>query len=217
MSTAASNPLETEASSFYRTGRFSDSPYKAVVEGTATRAPVEHFRYNHPPDSTHIGRHKVVKQSHYEVDTVQSKSAVGLVPASSKDQAKRMFLLFPSKANGRLKGPVQFILQLLEHWGLQRGDAYTLLGFEDADAARVEAVLNGIEEFRGRDVNDRITYLFYIRQTLHSLFRNLRVENEWLRESHDLLDGRSPLDLLLGGSMEDLLLLREYVDTAAGR
>ena len=67
------------------------------------------------------------------------------------------------------------------------------------------------------DVRDRIAHLFQIRKTLSSLFRDLDVENEWLREQHTLLDGQEPLKLLLGGSMEDLLLVKEYVDAAAGR
>ena len=32
-----------------------------------------------------------------------------------------------------------------------------------------------------------------------------------------MLEDKTPLSLMLEGSMEDLLLAREYVDTAAGR
>lgn len=81
----------------------------------------------------------------------------------------------------------------------------------------VSDVLNGLDQFRGRDVRDRIAHLFHIRGTLSSLWQNLDVENDWLRESHPLLAEQSPLDLLLGDSMENLLLVREYVDAAAGR
>jgi len=56
-----------------------------------------------------------------------------------------------------------------------------------------------------------------IRKTLSALFRDEAVENEWLREPHTLLNERSPMDLILEGSMEHLLLVREYVDAAAGR
>ncbi len=117
----------------------------------------------------------------------------------------------------RLSGPIQFVLKLLDSWQLRRSDAVSLLGFDHSDATHVTEVLAGLEIFRGRDVNDRIANLLCIRETLHSLFRDLKEENKWLRESHSLLDGRSPLSLLLGGSMEDLLLTREYVDAAAGR
>ena len=117
----------------------------------------------------------------------------------------------------RLSGPIQFTLGLLESWQLRRHDAVRLLGFDDSDAAYVDCVLAGRDQFRGRDARDRIAHLFRIRSTLSALFRDLEVENDWLREAHTLLDGRSPMELLLGGSMEDLLLVSEYADAAAGR
>ena len=117
----------------------------------------------------------------------------------------------------RISGPVQFVLKLLENWHLSRDDAVPLLGFDQEDNGFVRAVLTGSADLHGRDIRDRIAHLFQIRKTLSALFRDLDVENEWLREPHTLLDGQEPLKLLLGGSMEDLLLVKEYVDAAAGR
>lgn len=119
-------------------------------------------------------------------------------------------------APNRISGPVQFVLKLLENWRLSRDDAVLLLGFDQTDNSLVQAILAGVADLHGRDVRDRIAHLFHIRQTLSSLFRDLDVENEWLREPHTLLDEQEPLKLLLGGSMEDLLLVKEYVDAAAG-
>ena len=123
----------------------------------------------------------------------------------------------PHEQSSRLTGPIQFILKLLEFWRLEPNDAVGLLGFDPSDSDHVAAVLAGNEQFRGRDVRDRLSHLFRIRKTLWSLFRDLDTENEWLREPHALLNDRSPLSLLVGGSMEDLLLAREYVDSAAGK
>ena len=100
---------------------------------------------------------------------------------------------------------------------MEETDAAALLGFSAAEKAHVADVLRGFAELRGRDAHDRIAHLFRIRETLDSLFRNLDVENQWLREPHELLDGKTPLSLLLGGSMEDILVTREYVDATAGR
>ena len=116
----------------------------------------------------------------------------------------------------RLTGPVQFVLRLLKFWRLRTQEAVGLLGFGPADADYVTAVLEGNGQFRGRDVQDRIAHLIWIRKTLWSLFRDLETENAWLREPHPMLDDKSPLSLLIEGSMEDLLLTREYVDSAAG-
>ena len=131
-------------------------------------------------------------------------------PIESTDGASR------DKSN-RLTGPVQIILKLLEFWRLEPNDAVGLLGFDPSDSDHVVAVLAGDEQFRGRDVRDRLSHLFRIRETLWSLFRDLDAENDWLREPHALLDDKSPLSLLVGGSMEDMLLAREYVDAAAAK
>ena len=116
-----------------------------------------------------------------------------------------------------LTGPTQFLRTLVDHWKLNPMDAVSLLGFDPLDASHVADVLDDRGMIRGRDAKDRIAHLISIRATLWSLFRDLGVENDWLREPHAALDDEPPLSLLLGGSMEDLLLVREYVDAAAGR
>ena len=130
---------------------------------------------------------------------------------------KRSASFSNASAPKRISGPVQFVLKLLESWRLSKDDAVLLLGFDQTDNDFVQAILAGAADLHGRDVRDRIAHLFHIRQTLSALFRGLDVENEWLREPHTLLDEQEPLKLLLGGSMEDLLLVKEYVDAAAGR
>ena len=117
----------------------------------------------------------------------------------------------------RLSGPIQFVLKLLDSWRLTKSDAVVLLGFDESDSDYAHAVLEGRAALHGRDVRDRIAHLFQIQKTISTLFRDPDVENAWLREPHVLLDGREPLDLLLGGSMENLLLVKEYADAAAGR
>ena len=124
---------------------------------------------------------------------------------------------FELPAPSRLTGTVQFARRLLETWKLQLGDAAVLLGFERSESTRVENLLNGRTAFAGRDVKDRIACLLHIRSALSALFRSQEVENEWLREPHAILDDRVPMHLLLEGSMENLLLVREYVDAVAGR
>ena len=116
----------------------------------------------------------------------------------------------------RLTGPIQFLVSLLKTWGLNRTDAIPLLGMEEADWSYVSDLLSGHAVLRGRDLKYRIAYLFRIRKTLSALFRDEKVENDWLRERHDALDGRTPIDCMLEGSMENLLLVKEYVEAAAG-
>ena len=116
----------------------------------------------------------------------------------------------------RLTGPVQFIVKLLDTWNLEPDKAAVLLGFEESGKYHVERILSGREPLSGRDAKDRIVHLFHVRKTLSALFRDREVENEWLREPRSLFHDKSPMDLLLEGSMENLLLLRDYVETMAG-
>ena len=104
----------------------------------------------------------------------------------------------------------------MDYWRVGEAEIARLLGCDPEDIEYVSAILDGRRELRGRDVRDRIANLFHIRRTLWSLFRDLDVENEWLREPHSMLQGSSPLSLMLEGSMENLLLAREYVESAAG-
>ncbi len=116
----------------------------------------------------------------------------------------------------RLAGPVQFVLKLIDFWRLDNQDTVRLLGYDLEDSEYILAVLDGKRQLRGRDARDRIAHLFYIRKILWSLFRNLDIENEWLREQHSMLNGKSPMSLMVEGSIENLLLAREYVESAAG-
>lgn len=120
-----------------------------------------------------------------------------------------------SPYSARVTGPVKFVQQLLVTWQLEPEDACILLGFEPSRLAYVNNVLQGYGTLTGRDAKDRIVHLIQIRTALSALFRDETVENEWLREPRDVLQGQTPMDLLLEGSMENLLLVKEYVALVA--
>ena len=111
--------------------------------------------------------------------------------------------------------PTELIRKILESWKLGMGDKAALLGLEESDQRLASEFLAGETTIAGRDIKDRIAYLILIKSTLHSLFRNADVENEWLRERHGLLGDRTPMDLLLEGSMENMLRVKEFCDEAS--
>ncbi len=191
-----------------------------VLQGTEGRA----------GDSPGMRNVNLPEYGNRELATRHSAGNASFFPKSSEPTSEELITLFAAlnepgfvhrtsqmDRSIRPSGPVQFIGKLLEFWDLDRFDAGRLLGFEETDADYVDRILEGTECLRGRDVRERITHLFWICKSLRSLFQDLEVENEWLRESHALLGGRSPMSLLLGGSMDDLELTREYVDTVARR
>ncbi len=116
----------------------------------------------------------------------------------------------------RPAGPIQLLHKILKTWRLQESDAALLLGLEPSDKDYAADVLAGRKVLKGRDAKDRLAYLVQMRMTLSAWFQNDAVENDWLREPQDMLDGKVPMELLLEGSMENLLLVKEYVQAAAG-
>lgn len=139
-------------------------------------------------------------------------------PALSKPVSPYFPVLRAEENQPYLTGPVRILRKILTTWRLDGQDRFAtaLLGFDEADSALALNILDGRKELKGRDVKDRIVCLYEIRKTLHSLLRDEKVENEWLRESHPGLDGNRPMTLMLEGSMENLLLVRDYVETVAG-
>lgn len=127
------------------------------------------------------------------------------------------YSFFALERKERLPGPVQFISKLLKTWQLDPKDAVPLLGHEPSEMPYVSDLLNGRTALKGRDAKDRIVYLFHIRKTLSALFPSEEDENKWLRKPHAALEGQTPMQRLLEGSMENLLLVKEFVEEAAGR
>jgi len=121
-----------------------------------------------------------------------------------------------SADTAHLLGPIQLVSKIFDTWKLRKNDGAKLLGLRTYDEVSIDRILSGKATDIRRDTRDRIAYLIQIRNALFSLFRDESVENQWLRERHEILDNHAPLDLLLEGSMENLLLVRDFCDEAGG-
>ena len=189
-----------------KTSPYTDAPFLLSSENEFSSTVVE----------LRLGRSSAVVQLrlHAQDRLYPPLVVVGLQKAALPDEAQATTR--PSY-HGRITGPVKFVNQLLATWYLGPEKACILLGFEPSRFAYVHGVLQGYETLTGRDAKDRIAHLFQIRKLLSALFRDEAVENEWLREPRDVLKGKTPMDLLLEGSMENLLLVREYVELVTGR
>lgn len=121
-----------------------------------------------------------------------------------------------SEYSPRISGPVQFLIVLRTNWNLEYSELGIMLGLDQSEEARCKNILKGIESLSGRDMNDRFSYLFSIRSYLDSLFRDLEVENKWLRKKQHMLYGESPMSLLLEGSIKSMLAVEQYVEMVSG-
>ena len=89
-----------------------------------------------------------------------------------------------------------------------------LLGYESGDSVGIQ-ILNGRVRARSRDITDRFGYVIAI--SIGILYgENIDAENEWLRRLREVLDGRSPLDYMLGGHMIDLITINRMVERERG-
>ena len=116
----------------------------------------------------------------------------------------------------KMSGPVQFISKLRTMWNLEFRDIAVLLGLDASGEDRARRILRGLEPLKDSDMKDRVVYLLGIRCVLDALLRDEVTENEWLREPHNLLDNKSPMSLLLEGSMRNMIRVYEYVKRAGG-
>lgn len=161
----------------------------------------------------------VEQQPIYDYGGLQRRrpSLTGGLQGSQGFSQDNVIGLFASHEPRKVEGPVQFFSKLLEVWdlnGLQ--PACMLLGYEKSGVSDVRDILEGRTRLETRDAKDRIAELFVIRKMLLGVFRDRKVENQWLRESQEILDGASPLDLLLEGSWSNLLRVRQLTELMAG-
>lgn len=159
-------------------------------------------------------RHSQLKRSEQNVVDWSPKSWVELKPSG--------YSIKPSGSDGeskyRIIGPIKFVNKLLEMWEIDQESVASLLGFDKRSKSYVDKLLRGDEYLvEGSEAEDRIAYLFYIWSVLSEWFRDSAVEIEWLRTVEQELDGKAPIDLILSGSITDLLLVKEFIDFASGR
>jgi hypothetical protein len=115
------------------------------------------------------------------------------------------------EAPGRIKG----FRRLMDRWGFTRKDAKEILGFDNE--GMIGELYTGIEKVQQRDVKDRLRLFLSLAVDLHGLFREHDVIKEWFDEPHGMLRGKTPRSLLVEGSMENLLRVKQLAQYEANR
>lgn len=116
----------------------------------------------------------------------------------------------PDGRPARISGAVEVVASIAATWNLDARDTARLFNLESHEPAYVRRRLE--TPGRPRDaLYRRIALTLQIRSWLAGLFRDPRTENAWLRERHIPLRDRTPLELLLSRSNDDLQTVCEYV------
>lgn len=108
-----------------------------------------------------------------------------------------------------------FVLRLVDRWQLAQADACRVLGLDPGEALGVEGKFRPDVELMGFDVRERTRALIRIFSALESLFRDAATEQRFLREPNSHLNGEAPIQLLREGTVEGLLVLRDFAEWRA--
>jgi uncharacterized protein (DUF2384 family) len=66
------------------------------------------------------------------------------------------------------------------------------------------------------DTEERISHLMAIYKALQILFPDPDRADAWLRRPNRVFEGRTALDVMLGGRLQDIIRVREYIDAQRG-
>lgn len=106
------------------------------------------------------------------------------------------------------------MIDLFAHWKVGADDAAILLGgissktfrrWKDSDYGRVS-----------RDQTDRMSLLLGIHKALRILYTDAARGYRWIGAANTVFGGKSALDIMLRGGIEDIRRIRSYLDATRG-
>lgn len=106
------------------------------------------------------------------------------------------------------------MIELFARWGVGAEDAAILLGgissktfrrWRDGDYGRVS-----------RDQADRMSLLLGVHKALRILYVDAARGYRWMSAANTIFGGRSALDVMLRGGIDDIRRIRSYLDAARG-
>lgn len=104
-------------------------------------------------------------------------------------------------------------LNLFRFWKVSDAEAAILLDLPPRTFARWKTGLTGRI---GRDQKARLSNVIGIHKALRLIFREPERSYDWPKRANDAFDGRSALQVMLGGELTDLMRVRRYLDSERG-
>lgn len=105
------------------------------------------------------------------------------------------------------------VLNLFRCWGVNDDQAAVLLDLNRRTFARWKA---GEPGRLSRDGKARLSTLLDIHKALRLLFVEPTRGYAWVKAGNQAFEGRSALDVMLGGDLTDLMRVRGYLDAKRG-
>lgn len=133
---------------------------------------------------------------------------------SQMAQLKALAQQLPGQDDFRQAIPVVF--RILDKWQCNEEEKMALLGVPRSSLYRMRSQPDKAKV--GRDLADRLSYILNLHGSLRTIFSRPESVYGWVRKAnqHPLFGGRSAMDLLSSGHMEDLIDVYRHVDAARG-
>lgn len=106
------------------------------------------------------------------------------------------------------------IIQLFDRWGVSDANAAILMG--GISTKTLQRWKNGEYGKPSRDQADRMSLLLGIHKALRIIYSDAARGYRWIGAANDLFGGRSALDIMLRGGIEDIRRIRTYLDSVRG-
>lgn len=119
--------------------------------------------------------------------------------------------------SGRTSGPALRAFERIgDRWRLSQKERYTILGLPRS--TYFTAKKNAGVARLSRDTLERISYVLGIYSALKILLPRREAADAWVRTANDnsLFKGHPPIEMMMGGKVGDLFVVRRYLDGERG-
>jgi hypothetical protein len=133
-------------------------------------------------------------------------------------QEQAVFTQVPAAGNAvrtNVTAPVKAVLAILRRWTIGDDVGAQILGTDEP--GYVADLRSGAASLKTRDMRDRARLLLDIYEGVFALLRNSQAEQVWIKIPRQDLDGQSVLDLMIEGSLRNLIRAQAFVDYVNGR
>jgi hypothetical protein len=133
-------------------------------------------------------------------------------------QEQAVFTQVPAAGNAvrtNVTAPVKAVLSILRRWTIGDDVGAQILGTDEP--GYVADLRSGAASLKTRDMRDRARLLLDIYEGVFALLRNSEAEQVWIKIPRQDLDGQSVLDLMIEGSLRNLIRAQAFVDYVNGR
>ncbi len=115
----------------------------------------------------------------------------------------------------RLSRPaLETFFRITDLWQLSSGEGQKLLGVPPSTYFKYRA--HPAQARLQRDTLERISYIVGIYKSINILLPRAEAADGWVRRANSVFQGRSALEVMLGGNVGDLYAVRHYLDGERG-